>query len=68
MNPNGGAIALGHPLGMSGARITGTMAEDDGQGGAIPRDDPIIQIGPHLAGEAGMMQIPASAATRPSAV
>ena len=26
MNPNGGAIALGHPLGMSGARITGTAA------------------------------------------
>ncbi len=25
INPNGGAIALGHPLGMSGARITGTM-------------------------------------------
>ena len=24
VNPNGGAIALGHPLGMSGARITGT--------------------------------------------
>ena len=26
VNPNGGAIALGHPLGMSGARITGTTA------------------------------------------
>ena len=26
VNPNGGAIALGHPLGMSGARITGTLA------------------------------------------
>ncbi|WP_108460170.1 3-oxoadipyl-CoA thiolase [Devosia naphthalenivorans] len=26
VNPNGGAIALGHPLGMSGARITGTAA------------------------------------------
>ncbi|MBK8007232.1 MAG: 3-oxoadipyl-CoA thiolase [Rhizobiales bacterium] len=24
VNPNGGAIALGHPLGMSGARIAGT--------------------------------------------
>ena len=23
VNPNGGAIALGHPLGMSGARISG---------------------------------------------
>jgi acetyl-CoA acyltransferase len=26
VNPSGGAIALGHPLGMSGARISGTAA------------------------------------------
>jgi acetyl-CoA acetyltransferase family protein len=26
VNPNGGAIALGHPTGMSGGRITGTAA------------------------------------------
>ncbi|MCH8550319.1 MAG: 3-oxoadipyl-CoA thiolase [Natronospirillum sp.] len=26
VNPNGGAIALGHPLGASGTRITGTLA------------------------------------------
>lgn len=26
VNPNGGAIALGHPLGMSGCRIAGTAA------------------------------------------
>ena len=26
VNRNGGAISLGHPLGMSGARITGTAA------------------------------------------
>lgn len=26
VNPNGGAIALGHPLGMSGVRIAGTAA------------------------------------------
>ena len=26
VNPNGGAIALGHPLGMSGARISGSAA------------------------------------------
>jgi acetyl-CoA acyltransferase len=26
VNPNGGAISLGHPLGMSGARIIGTAA------------------------------------------
>ena len=25
VNPNGGAIALGHPLGMSGARLAGTL-------------------------------------------
>ena len=27
INPNGGAIALGHPLGMSGARILGSAAQ-----------------------------------------
>ena len=26
INPNGGAIALGHPLGMSGSRVTGSAA------------------------------------------
>ncbi|MEN3794688.1 3-oxoadipyl-CoA thiolase [Fulvimarina sp. MAC3] len=33
VNPNGGAIALGHPLGMSGARITGTAALELSQKG-----------------------------------
>lgn len=33
VNPNGGAIALGHPLGMSGARISGTAALELVQGG-----------------------------------
>jgi acetyl-CoA acyltransferase len=33
VNPNGGAIALGHPLGMSGARITGTAALELALGG-----------------------------------
>ncbi len=28
VNPNGGAIALGHPTGMSGARIAGTAARE----------------------------------------
>ena len=28
VNPNGGAIALGHPLGCSGARIVGTLAHE----------------------------------------
>ena len=28
VNPNGGAIALGHPLGASGARILGTLVHE----------------------------------------
>jgi acetyl-CoA acetyltransferase len=28
VNPNGGAIALGHPLGMSGARLAITATEE----------------------------------------
>jgi acetyl-CoA C-acetyltransferase len=27
-NPHGGAIALGHPFGMTGARIMGTLLND----------------------------------------
>ncbi|MBM19829.1 MAG: 3-oxoadipyl-CoA thiolase [Stappia sp.] len=34
VNPNGGAIALGHPLGMSGARIVGTAALEIASRGA----------------------------------
>jgi acetyl-CoA acetyltransferase len=34
VNPNGGAIALGHPLGMSGARLVLTAARElERQGG-----------------------------------
>ncbi|WP_173088769.1 3-oxoadipyl-CoA thiolase [Devosia sp. 1635] len=33
VNANGGAIALGHPLGMSGARIAGTAALELSRGG-----------------------------------
>jgi acetyl-CoA C-acetyltransferase len=33
VNPNGGAIALGHPLGMSGARIAMSAAEELRQSG-----------------------------------
>ena len=33
VNPNGGAIALGHPLGMSGARIALTAAHQLGKSG-----------------------------------
>jgi acetyl-CoA acetyltransferase family protein len=32
LNPHGGAIALGHPLGASGARILGTLARSLGPG------------------------------------
>jgi acetyl-CoA acetyltransferase len=28
VNPNGGAIALGHPLGCSGARLVGTLIHE----------------------------------------
>ena len=34
VNPNGGAIALGHPLGMSGARLALTATEELGRRGA----------------------------------
>lgn len=33
VNPNGGAIALGHPLGMSGTRIAGSVALELARGG-----------------------------------
>ena len=28
LNPHGGSIALGHPFGMTGARIMGTLLND----------------------------------------
>jgi 3-oxo-5,6-didehydrosuberyl-CoA/3-oxoadipyl-CoA thiolase len=28
VNPNGGAIALGHPLGMTGARLVGAASRE----------------------------------------
>lgn len=34
VNPNGGAIALGHPLGMSGARMVTTLTRELNQRGA----------------------------------
>jgi acetyl-CoA acyltransferase len=34
VNPNGGAIALGHPLGMTGARIAGSAAIELNRSGA----------------------------------
>jgi acetyl-CoA C-acetyltransferase len=35
LNPNGGAIALGHPLGMSGARLALTLALELGHSGGL---------------------------------
>ena len=36
MNPNGGAIALGHPLGVSGTRMTATpLRELKRRGGSV---------------------------------
>jgi acetyl-CoA C-acetyltransferase len=34
LNPNGGAIALGHPIGATGARITAAMVHELRRGGA----------------------------------
>ena len=34
VNPNGGAVSLGHPLGMSGARIVNALAFELASGGA----------------------------------
>ena len=33
LNPNGGAIAVGHPLGASGGRVLGTLAKVLHEGG-----------------------------------
>ncbi|MGB3834340.1 MAG: 3-oxoadipyl-CoA thiolase [Mesorhizobium sp.] len=50
VNPNGGAIALGHPLGMSGARITGTAALELGRrGGRLALATMCIGVGQGIA-------------------
>lgn len=50
VNPNGGAIALGHPLGMSGARITGTAAlELTLAGGKLALSTMCIGVGQGIA-------------------
>lgn len=50
VNPNGGAIALGHPLGASGARITGSAAlEIAGQSGALALATMCIGVGQGIA-------------------
>jgi 3-oxoadipyl-CoA thiolase len=50
VNPNGGAIALGHPLGMSGARIVGTAAgELKAKGGKRAWSTMCIGVGQGIA-------------------
>jgi acetyl-CoA acyltransferase len=50
VNPNGGAIALGHPLGMSGARIAGTAAlELRERGGRLALATMCIGVGQGIA-------------------
>jgi len=50
VNPNGGAIALGHPLGMSGARIAGTAALELGKrGGKMALATMCIGVGQGIA-------------------
>ncbi len=44
VNRNGGAIALGHPLGMSGARITGTAALELSLGGGSARSPRCVSV------------------------
>lgn len=50
LNPNGGAIALGHPLGMSGARIIGSAAlELRKRGGKLALATMCIGVGQGIA-------------------
>ena len=50
VNPNGGAIALGHPLGMSGARIAGTAAiELSGRRGSLALATMCVGVGQGVA-------------------
>jgi 3-oxo-5,6-didehydrosuberyl-CoA/3-oxoadipyl-CoA thiolase len=50
VNPNGGAIALGHPLGMSGARLLLTaMRELERRGGRYALCTMCIGVGQGMA-------------------
>lgn len=50
VNPNGGAIALGHPLGMSGARLVTTAARQlQRQGGRYALCTMCIGVGQGIA-------------------
>ena len=70
LNPHGGAIALGHPLGASGARLMTTLVHhmrDDGiryglqtmceGGGHGQRDDPRAGVGPGYGSRATLLQL-----------
>ena len=59
VNPNGGAIAMGHPLGMSGARITLTLANElKRRGGGVGA---AALCGGGGQGDALIITVPASA-------
>lgn len=45
VNPNGGAIALGHPLGMSGARLVTTIVHEMQRNNAIKRGIATMCVG-----------------------
>jgi acetyl-CoA acetyltransferase len=50
VNPNGGAIALGHPLGMSGARLALTATEElQSNGGKLGLATMCIGVGQGIA-------------------
>ena len=49
VNPNGGAIALGHPLGMSGARLVTTASYELAQGGRYALCTMCIGVGQGIA-------------------
>lgn len=50
LNPQGGAIALGHPLGASGARLAGTVAHQLARkGGGVGVATLCIGVGQGLA-------------------
>jgi 3-oxoadipyl-CoA thiolase len=50
VNPNGGAIALGHPLGMSGARLAGTATHElHSSGGKLALATMCIGVGQGIA-------------------
>ncbi len=58
VNPNGGAIALGHPLGMSGARIAGTAAlELSLNGGKYALATMCIGVGQELPSHWNVLEI-----------